>query len=433
VTQFTGPKVDHHQHLLSPELALVMASSEETGFKPIELPPDVADLLLRRAAAWNDPAALAGLYSDDVILAQYADQTLLLQDAIINGRDAVSDYLAKRVFARAYDITPVGFSESGAVRQIAAVYARPQPRGDVSDYRYLAAALFTVAKQPSGKWFITSEVMKFPGPPTYKPVDADALIKLLDEAGIQRAVVLSGGYIYESPGRPKVADTAARLRAENDWTAAQVARYPTRLIGFCGINPLADTALPELERCARELRLRGVKMHFGNSGVDLRDAAHVARIQQVFASANRLKLAIAVHVATRDPAAGRANADVFLNQILAHAADVVVQIAHLTGSGPGWNDDALDVFASAIEKRDFRTRNLYFDLATVADLQRSDRLDRLAKQIRQIGPERILYGSDGVFGGRQTPAQEWGTFRGMVPLTDAEFAIIRDNVAPYLR
>ena len=431
--QLNGPKVDHHEHLLSPDLAPIMARGEDFDFQPVVLPPDMADLLRRRAAAWNDSAGLAKLYSEQVVLAQYADQTLLLQDAIITGRKAVSEYLAKRVFARPYAITPFAYSENGAVRHIAAVFARTQPRGDVRDYRHVAGALFTVAKQSNGQWLITSEAIKFPGPPTYKPVDADALVKLLDEAGIERAVVLSGAYIYESPFHPKLGDAAARLRAENDWTAREVARHPARLIGFCGINPLTDTALPEIERCATALGLKGVKMHFNNSGVDLSNPTHVARVQQVFAAANRLKLPIVVHLATGNLAAGRSNAEVFLQSILPQAPDVVVQIAHLAGSGPGWNDEALDVFAKAIQARDPRTRNLYFDVATVADLQGSDRLELLAKQIRQIGPERILFGSDGVFGGRKTPNEEWGTFRGMVPLTDAEFAVIRDNVAPYLR
>jgi predicted TIM-barrel fold metal-dependent hydrolase len=428
-----GPRVDHHQHLLSPDLAPIMARAEESEFKAVALPPDMEDLLRRRTAAWNDSGALASLYADQVVLAQYADQTLLLQDAILTGRETVSGYLATGVFARAYAITPFAYSESGPVRHIAAVFARPQPRGDVRDYRHVAIALFTVGKQASGQWLITSEAIKFPGPPTYKPVDADALVKLLDEAGIERAVVLSSAYIFESPSGPKQADAAARLRAENDWTAREVARHPTRLIGFCAVNPLTDTALPEVERCAKDLGLAGLKLHFSNSGVDLSNPAHVARVQQVFAAANRLKLTIVVHLATGNFAAGRSNAEVFLQSILPRASDVVVQIAHLAGSGPGWNDEALEVFAKAIEAKDPRTRNLYFDVATVADLQGSDRLERLAQQIRRIGPQRILFGSDAVFGGRKTPNEEWGTFRGMVPLTDAEFAVIRDNVAPYMR
>jgi predicted TIM-barrel fold metal-dependent hydrolase len=105
----------------------------------------------------------------------------------------------------------------------------------------------------------------------------------------------------------------------------------------------------------------------------------------------------------------------------------------MAGAGPGWTDEALEIFANAVEANDPRTRNLYFDVATAADLQKERELQLLARRIRQIGPSRILYASDSAFGGNRPPNDEWGTFRGMVPLTDAEFAIIRDNVAPYLR
>ena len=123
----------------------------------------------------------------------------------------------------------------------------------------------------------------------------------------------------------------------------------------------------------------------------------------------------------------------FLDQVLPGAPDIPVTIAHMAGGGPVWTDEALEVFANAIENGDARTRNLTFDVASVADLQKPEQLELLAKRIRQIGPQRILYGSDAAFGGNSPPAQEWATFRGSVPLTDAEFAVIRDNVAPYLR
>ena len=424
----TGPKVDHHQHLLSPQLAPLMETMERGEPKPVALPPPIADLLRRRTAAWNDAAALAPLYPDQALLSQYGDSSLLIDDLTVVGRKAVSEHVAGR-FARAYAITPLAYTETGAVGELAAVYTR----GDGADRSNLGLTQLSFTKDSAGRWVIAAETMKFPAPPPYKVVDADALVKMLDEAEIDRAVVLSGAYLFESPYAPKLPGAAARLRAENDWTAAQVARYPTRLVGFCAVNPLTDTALPEIERCARDLHLRGLKLHLRNSQVDLKKPEHVARLQQVFAAANRLALPLVVHLESDDPAAGKATAEAFLTQVLPRAPDVVVQVAHMAGSGPGWNDESLAVLAEAVEHGDPRTRNLYFDVATVADLQKHDQLELLAKRIRQIGPQRILYGSDAAFGGHNTPDREWGNFRGMVPLTDAEHAVIRDNVAPYLR
>src|SRR3712207_996314 len=71
------------------------------------------------------------------------------------------------------------------------------------------------------------------------PVDADRLVKHLDAAGIRRAVVLSTAYSHANPAR-KVENDEKFVRADNDWTAEQVARHPERLIGFCGLNPLKD-------------------------------------------------------------------------------------------------------------------------------------------------------------------------------------------------
>ena len=137
-----------------------------------------------------------------------------------------------------------------------------------------------------------------PAPPAapITPIDAAQMIAMLDAAGITRAVVLSTAYIWEQ-GTRKVDNPAERLRADNDWTSQQVAKYPDRLIGFCGINPLKDYALAELARCAKDPNLRrGVKMHFGNCGVDYHDRQHLEQLRRVFRAANGYRMAIVVHM-----------------------------------------------------------------------------------------------------------------------------------------
>src|SRR5262249_44749564 len=81
-------------------------------------------------------------------------------------------------------------------------------------------------------------------------ISAGDLVAFLGSAGIRRAVVLSVAYLWGSPGR-NLADEYASVRAENDWTAGQVASAPRRLVGFCSVNPLKPYALAEIERCAR--------------------------------------------------------------------------------------------------------------------------------------------------------------------------------------
>lgn len=134
-----------------------------------------------------------------------------------------------------------------------------------------------------------------PGPDALRELTAEELIGYLDGAGIRRATVLSVAYMFGSPSR-QVEDDYAKVKAENDWTAAQAAKYPDRLRALCGFNPLKDYALRELERCAAHPVLRhGIKMHFGKSDVQLENPAHIARLQDVFRAATpgRMKPAAA--------------------------------------------------------------------------------------------------------------------------------------------
>ena len=131
----------------------------------------------------------------------------------------------------------------------------------------------------------------------FRLIDAADLIALLDEAGIRRAAVLSTAYQWSNPNRPPVENEYARVNAENDWTSEQVARFPDRLRGFCGLNPLRDYALDEIARCSANRSLRsGIKLHFGNSDVDLDNPDHIVRLQRVFRAANDRGMAIVIHM-----------------------------------------------------------------------------------------------------------------------------------------
>lgn len=265
------------------------------------------------------------------------------------------------------------------------------------------------------------------------------LIKLLDQARIRRAAVLSIAYQFGNPNKPPVSDELEKVKAENDWTSRQVAQYPDRLRGLCGINPLKEYALEEINRCAKNPHLRfGLKLHFGNSDVDLDNPAHIARIQEVFRTANTNRMAIVVHMrpsVTRGRPYGASQAQKFLTEVVPAALDVPIQIAHLAGAG-GYDDPAVDealgTFIQAIMKGDTRMTHIYFDVSGVAGLGRwEEKAKLIAKRIRQLGIRRILYGSDGAVGDN-APAEALAAFQ-RLPLTEAEFQIIQSNVAPYMR
>jgi predicted TIM-barrel fold metal-dependent hydrolase len=274
----------------------------------------------------------------------------------------------------------------------------------------------------------------------FQALTARDIVPLLDSAGIRRAVVLSIAYMYGSPAR-SVDDEYAKVRAENDWTAREVAQYPERLVVFCGFNPLKDYALRELARCSKDPRLRrGIKLHFGNSDVRLENPDHIAQLRRVFKAANDYRMPIVVHLRaniSKKRPYGPIQALAFLEQVLPVAPDIPIQVAHLAGTGPGYEDPPADsvmaVLAGAVAEGDPRAGRLFFDVTSVVDRNISPANAALVgKRIRQVGVDRVLYGTDAAVGDNLRPRESWAAFR-RLPLTDAEFEKIARNEAPYLR
>jgi len=78
---------------------------------------------------------------------------------------------------------------------------------------------------------------------------ASALVPLLDDAGIDRAVVM----------------TYTELPAINphalEYLAAQIALYPDRLVGYVRLHPWYPEVLDLLDRALEEFNMKGVKLH----------------------------------------------------------------------------------------------------------------------------------------------------------------------------
>jgi predicted TIM-barrel fold metal-dependent hydrolase len=409
-----APSVDHHQHLLSPQGAALLNAPDLAT----DVPADVSALLLAHEAAWDDAARLALLYADDAVALDVNDNRW------IQGKDAVAAHMSKR-FARPYNILPLAWRRDGDSAVLSALYSR----GEGSDRRNVGSVAMRLV-QENGTWRIAMEYPVFPGPVLQQPLDAERLIALLDAAGIRRAAVLSVAYWFQSP-MYKVDDPVRGVRDENAWTAAQAARYPDRLVAFCSLNPISDAALELLRECVGDGRFKGLKLHFGNANIDLTNPDHLRRVRAVFAAANAARLAIVVHARGGDEYDAR-HARIFVEQLLPAAPDVPVQMAHLWG-GAQFAPEALAVYAEAIEAGKPATGRFIFDVSDAAFAARTPELAQLiATRMRQIGMDRMYYGSDAAFDGHADPATSWQTFRKGLPLTDAEFLQIQSNVAPYM-
>jgi predicted TIM-barrel fold metal-dependent hydrolase len=273
-----------------------------------------------------------------------------------------------------------------------------------------------------------SPIVKLP------PRDGRALLAELDAAGIRKAVVLSVAYSFADE-RKKLQDPDRLSREENDWTSTQIAASGGRLIGFCSANPLRPVALEELQRCLRLPGMKGIKLHFGNGGVSLRNPAHAERIAEVFALAERLRVPVLVHMRARGGLNyGAEDAQILLDKIVPVAPSIEIVVAHFGGSGPGYDaqsDEVMSVFGNAAERKDPRLRNLYFDVATIVAAETTpEEAALVARRVRQVGSARVLYGSDLSPPGGSIRAG-WEIFRTRVPLTAAEFRTIAGNLTRF--
>lgn len=411
------PLVDAHQHMMSP--AAMALPGIHPDLPAIDLPAALATLLKSRES-FSNASDYDQIFSGDAIL--FAEE----HGRWWTGKERLVDAIAN--FPSELRFVPTAYASSGSAGFIS---GHLQSSDGASTHNFTLG----LRKEAGGGWRIASEMKQPIMPPLYAPaITAEKIIEVLDDAGIRKGVVLSLGYWFGAPSR-NLADPAGGTRAENDWTVAETGKFPDRLIPFCSVNPLADYAISEVERCAAIPRVRGMKIHFNNSRINLGNPDHVAKMRAFFSAANRHKLAIVAHV--------RAPLEPFIDQVLPEAPDIPVQIAHMAS---GWQNARL--FADAIEAGKPGTANLLFDWTQAMPIEglwgygpsaglsgtstAQEKADA-ADVMRRLGLHRILYGNDMPLAWNPTPREWWRKTILTLPLTDEEIRDIADNVPAYVR
>jgi predicted TIM-barrel fold metal-dependent hydrolase len=196
------------------------------------------------------------------------------------------------------------------------------------------------------------------------------------------------------------------VQAENNFVAAQVAAAPHRLAGLCGLDPLADYALEEVQRCAQVLGLNGVSLHFSDSNINLRSGEHLVKLAEFFEFLEALDYPALIHLATRNPYYGSVDVKLFIDNVLVDSPSVDIQIAHFGGYREFTlqTDRAMSEFVKAFSDGRLQPSRLQFDLAntppfpaTQAAAQNQTRQRSLsamyAQRIRQLDPQQVLFAS----------------------------------------
>jgi predicted TIM-barrel fold metal-dependent hydrolase len=201
---------------------------------------------------------------------------------------------------------------------------------------------------------------------------AEELVAALDAAHVDRAVCFTWPF----------ADPAMCAEA-NDYLAAAVARFPTRLIGFGCVQPRDPGAAAEVRRCAG-LGLRGIgEMNADAQGWSLED---VVALTPVVSACVALDLPWNLHcsepVGHLYAGKGTATPD-RVARFADHYGNLRIVAAHLGGGLP--------FYAHMPEVRDLCRANLWFDTAAAPFLYDAGAYRTV---IDLVGIDRLLFGTD---------------------------------------
>jgi len=249
-----------------------------------------------------------------------------------------------------------------------------------------------------------------------KPKDGNAktLVHALDQAKFAKGVAFSGAYFWGSPLLPRT-NLVHRVQEENNYAASQGILAKGRLIVVASINPLLDFALQEVDRCALELHMKGLKVHFNVAQIEVKNAKHRQRLKDLFQKAATHNMPVAIHYHALNKSYDIESFSLFMDDVILPISNLKVQFAHVLGTCgfPKMTQRIMqklkeycdrnaelkhriwvDISGSIIDEPTAKEYEGFFTRSTKEEIQ------NLAKTLRAFGLKNVLFGSD--YGGSAT-------------------------------
>ena len=216
---------------------------------------------------------------------------------------------------------------------------------------------------------------------------AEEYLKAMDENQVERAVILGKDY-------GKLGDQQ-QSNLPDEETADFVKAHPDRFIGFTGVHPDrgTDYNLRRVERAVNDLGLRGIKInpHAGHY-------PHDERLYPVYEKATELGIPVMFHTGVKAPSEGmrvKYCHPIYLDDVAVDFPDMTMIIAH---AGYPWVEEAILVGLYA--------GNVYADISTLTQIEGALGYEVMLPTLRKLtsswGPERVIFGSDGIFNMEET-------------------------------
>lgn len=214
--------------------------------------------------------------------------------------------------------------------------------------------------------------------PDWIDLTGDMLLGDMDEAGIDKAVILPIDY-----GLLAGAGEVKSLEEQHQTFAKAVQRHPNRLILFAGLDPRRPDAVRFLERAVNDWGVKGLKLH---PAVGFYPNAPC--VYRLYEKCQKLGIPVVVHTGPEVyPMYSKYALPIFLDEVANDFPELRIVMAHCGGCY--WEEAAL--IAS-------NKLNLYLDLSwwQVQYLAHSEEgfYARLRTLVNMAGRTRVLFGSD---------------------------------------
>lgn len=200
-----------------------------------------------------------------------------------------------------------------------------------------------------------------------REISLDGLLRDMDEAGVERAVLLAFD-----------CETTYGFKVANEDVAAFVALHPDRFVGFASVDPnKGERAARELDFAVKELGLRGLKLHPPTQRFYASDRAHYP----LWAKAQELRIPILCHTGHTFAGGYLKYAEPkYLDDVAADFPDLTIILCHF---GFPWAEQAVSLA--------WTRPNVYVELSGWSPKY-------IPQVVWQYGakvfPDRVVFGTD---------------------------------------
>jgi len=200
----------------------------------------------------------------------------------------------------------------------------------------------------------------------------EELLDSMDEAGIDMSVVLNIGWVSHE-----------LCVKTNDYILDSVSRYPTRLVGFCAVQPRAgDAVIAEIERCA-EAGAKGIgELRSDVQGFDLTDRATMEPVVDAVLKHDLIFLTHSSEPVGHEYSGKGSITPDILYSFITSFPNLRLVCAHWGGGLP---------FYALMPEVAKALANVFFDTAATVFLYKPEIFEQVS---RIIGSDKILFGSD---------------------------------------